>query len=442
MCDTLVTVTDEGVLFAKNSDRDADEAQSLEWVPARDHGPDDVVRCTWIQVPQVAHTHAVLLSRPWWMFGAEMGANSHGVVIGNEAVFTKELGRRKKDGQDEPGLIGMDLLRLALERAATAAEAVEVIVTLLERHGQAGSCSRIRPSFAYDNSFIVADPDGAIVLETAGREHATEEVRFGGRSISNGLTIPAFAAAHADPVKGRVAACAARRGRTQVAAAAAGAGNRDAVADLMAALRDHGPDGLPRYSPVNGALDAPCAHAGGLVTATQTTASWVADLRDRTAPLHWATGTAAPCTSVFKPVRVERPADIGPAAGQRFDPSTRWWRHEVLHRATIVDPQSLLPRYAHDRDVLESGWLAAPPPTEDAARAADELELRWTADVVGAAQPEHRSRLLRRYWAAQDRDAALPTGPGIGSDRYRPALDAVLAATSAAATPTSGATIP
>ncbi|HMX67117.1 MAG TPA: hypothetical protein PKX25_16200, partial [Microthrixaceae bacterium] len=136
MCDTMVTVTDEGVLFAKNSDRDANEAQLLEWIPARDHvrtdsaDPTDsevTVRCTWIDIAQVAHTHAVLLSRPWWMFGAEMGANEHGVVIGNEAVFTRELSRRSgrvgsRHPEAEPGLLGMDLLRLGLERAVTAEE--------------------------------------------------------------------------------------------------------------------------------------------------------------------------------------------------------------------------------------------------------------------------------------------------------------------------------
>src|SRR4051794_16854068 len=107
-------------MFAKNSDRDPNEAQVLRWHASADHAPGDTVRCTWVEIPQAPHTHAVVLSQPWWMWGAEVGANEHGVVIGNEAVFTKLP-------TGEPALLGMDLLRLALERGADRAQAVAVI---------------------------------------------------------------------------------------------------------------------------------------------------------------------------------------------------------------------------------------------------------------------------------------------------------------------------
>jgi dipeptidase len=104
VCDTLVSITPDGVLFAKNSDRDPNESQIPRWYPAADHGtaPAGDVACTWISIPQVQRTHAVLLSQPWWMWGAEMGANDHGVVIGNEAVFTNPTARRTGTARDGP----------------------------------------------------------------------------------------------------------------------------------------------------------------------------------------------------------------------------------------------------------------------------------------------------------------------------------------------------
>ncbi|HSJ19682.1 MAG TPA: hypothetical protein VK964_03815 [Nocardioidaceae bacterium] len=403
MCDTMVSLTADGVLFAKNSDRDANEAQVLRWYDGQRHEPGTTLRCTWSTVEQVEETHRVLLSQPWWMWGAEMGANEHGVVIGNEAVFTRGAKDPRDKGAPSP-LLGMDLVRLGLERAATAHEAVGVIVGLLEEHGQGGSCSHEHPRFTYDNSFIVADPFGAVVLETAGRRWATEDVTGPGRSISNGLTISGFAEKHADPVRGRVAACATRRTRTEHAA------SRAAVpADLMAALRDHGPSGGPDWSPVNGALSAPCAHAGGLVTSTQSTASWVADLRYPSDQLHWVTGTSAPCTSVFKPVRVTEALDVDPEAvpGNMYDPAYRWWRHERLHRLTLRDHPASLARFVAERDRMEAGWITDPPRGVEAFEAADAAEDRWLADLVGANLPDHRPLWLRRYWNHIDRGARI-----------------------------------
>ena len=67
--------------------------------------------------------------------------------------------------------LGMDQW-LGLSYSCSAKEAVGVIIELLEAHGQAGR-SHDHPKFRYDNSFLVADPDGAIVLRPD-RRWATE----------------------------------------------------------------------------------------------------------------------------------------------------------------------------------------------------------------------------------------------------------------------------
>lgn len=405
----MVSLTDDGVIFAKNSDRDPNESQMLEWHPAADHPePGAEVACTWITVPQHRHTNALVISRPWWIWGAEMGANEAGVVIGNEAVFTRDR------TEEEPGLLGMDLLRLALERTSSATDAVACIVEHLEHYGQGGSTSVEHPRFSYDNSFIVADPDGAIVLETAGRSHATEVVRGRGRSISNGLTIEPFASAHADRLRSRVAQCVDRRARTESSARSA-----STVTDMFAALRDHGPAtgldhtiaGAPHYSVINGALGAPCAHAGGLLTSTQSTASWVADLRGT--HQQWATGTSAPCTSLFKPVSVDQPLDSGGAPTNSFDADSLWWRHERLHRTVMRNPGALLSRYAPERDAMEREWAAEPPPSAEAFELGAQAEERWLAlvseAIAAGAAPDERPALVRRLWRRWDGTAGMPT---------------------------------
>jgi secernin len=398
MCDTLVRVEGGRVLFAKNSDRDPNEAQLLEWHPRRRHEPGARVRCTWIDVPQAAETHAVLLSRPFWMWGAEMGANEHGVVLGNEAVFTTEP-------LEETGLTGMDLLRLALERAASAEQAVEVLTTLLERYGQGGGCGHEKRSFRYHNSFLAADARAAFVVETAGRHWAVERVRPGARSISNGLTIEPFGSRYGDALKTAASGARERQGRTlALARRARGPG------DLMRVLRDHGEKrSAPELRWLNGGLCAPCVHAGGIVVNSQTTGSWVAELTPDGAR-HWVTGTASPCASLFKPVEVERPLDLGPAPTDRADEASLWWRGERLARRVARDPARLLPLFAGERDALEAAWLADPPEPAKAFAEGDRRLAVWTVRVAAALAAEDRDvRPLwaRRYWKARDERAGL-----------------------------------
>lgn len=398
MCDTLAVVGNERVLFAKNSDRDPNEAQILEWQPAHEYLPGASLRCTWLEIPQVRHTHAVLLSRPFWMWGAEMGANEQGVVIGNEAVFTRERCARA-------GLTGMDLLRLALERGSDAASAVRVIVELLESHGQGGGCGHEHPSFSYHNSFLVVDPTRAIVLETAGRFSATEEV-LGSRSISNALTIRGFAEQHSDRMRTWAAGGRVRGGRTQCLVASA-----RTPGDMAAILRDHGAGhAAPHYSTVNGGLNGPCVHGGGLLAASQTTASWISQLSPR-GMQHWVTGTAAPCCSIFKPVQVDAPLDLGPSPTDRDDGRSLWWRGERLHRRLIRNPAVLLPQFEAERAPLEREWFQSPSEPADVFRQAAAMTERWIEKAERAgSNPEMadvRPRFVRRYWQKRNQRAGV-----------------------------------
>lgn len=386
MCDTMVRVLDGRVLFAKNSDREADEPQALEWHPRRE-GLSGAVRCTHVEIPQVAKTHALVLSRPVWMWGGEMGLNEHGVVIGNEAVFAKES--VPKHG----GLTGMDLLRLGLERASTAKEAVDVITALHQAHGQGGRCGYEDVGFRYYSTFLIADPTGAFVLETAGRETAVEKVT-GGRSISNGLTIPGFAEAHSDVVKTSVSACRLRRTRTEAAA-----GKASSVRDLAAALRDHGDTPWPEYEWHRGAMRTACMHAGGLLAASQTTASLLVDLSPGGVRA-WATATSAPCVSVFKPFSVAQRLDVGPVPGLEPDASL-WWTHERLHRALMRSPAELFALVRAERDALEERAFADAADAQALWNDAFTATKRWADAVEARPVGDTRPWTARRYWASR-----------------------------------------
>ena len=289
MCDTIGLLTSSKALFAKNSDRSPNEPQVAEFYPAEDHSPDKLLKTTYITIPQVAHTHALLLSRPTWLWGGEMGVNEFGVCIGNEAVFTK--GRYAKTG-----LIGMDLVRLGLERADSARQARDVIIRLLEEHGQGGNCG-FDHEFFYDNSFLIMDREELYILETAGCDWVYKQMERA--SISNRLTIGSdgdayskgkaidFRKTHLEPLYSYFSGSSDRLAQTRACLV-----NAKNVADLMRALRQHRED--VQNPLAQGSVASPCMHAGGMV-GDHSTASMIVELGSIRI---WLTGNSTPVSPV------------------------------------------------------------------------------------------------------------------------------------------------
>ena len=144
MVSTPATSAHGQTLFAKNSDRPQEEAQPLTLRPREKHAEDAVVKLQFVGIPQASTTFRHVGSRPYWCRGYEQGFNEHQVVIGNEALPSR------LPETNSPKLIGMELLRLGLERSATAEQAVDVMTALIERHGQ-GRFANDEGVRTYDN---------------------------------------------------------------------------------------------------------------------------------------------------------------------------------------------------------------------------------------------------------------------------------------------------
>ena len=283
MCDVLVALapaTADGVtLFAKNSDRPPAEVQVVEWSPPRrDTSP---VRATHIEVPpHRGDTLGCVLSRPAWGWGVEQGVNEAGVAAGNTTVYTTLDPRAAVSG-----LTGMDLVRLALERADTASAAVASIVEFICRFGQGGSGhdpALVPHGRPYWNAFLVADPTTAFVIDTSGAEWAVEQVADV-RAISNRTSIPAFDAAHRHPRQPVERLVDPRWHASQAVLA-----HRPVeVAGLQAHLRSHDSCGDPGWSV--------CMHVEGV---EHTTASMIAALRGDGASTLW-TCIGNPCEQEY-----------------------------------------------------------------------------------------------------------------------------------------------
>jgi len=374
MCDTFVAIGnstgDSSVIFGKNSDRPPNEAQVIRHFPGMNHSEGSMVRCTHIEIPQVSVTYEVLLSCPFWIWGAEMGVNEWGVAIGNEAVWSKEE-------YADTGLLGMDLLRLGLERGKTAAKVLEIITKLIEEHGQGGNCF-LNESMKYHNSFIIADPGEAWVLETADIYWVAERVKDV-RSISNGYSIGgkwdlassdlvehainkgwcesrtdfSFSRCYGDSDMDEIVHCLERGKRSE--RLLRDKKGRINARDMINFLKDHEGHSINKWNP-DKQIQTICMHSGPDVLG-QSTASYVGHLT-KEAAAHWMTGGSTPCLSVYIPFYLgsEIPETFTRGT-DKYEENSFWWNHEKFVRRIQQDYPGLAGLVLPEIEDMQNGFL-------------------------------------------------------------------------------------
>lgn len=356
-CDTLVinkscSVYGQNIL-AKNSDRPTGEPQPLCFYEGKEYPEGAILRTTYLDIPQVRKTYTVVGSRPYWIWGFEMGYNEKGLMIGNEAEWSR------MEEETEEGLLGMDLLRLGLERAATAREAIEVITTLLKQYGQKASASKLKTRY-YENSFILADKDECWVLETAGREWVAREVKTEA-GVSNCYSIGKdFDIASEDLEKiarekrwlasgeefdfakaytGHVSNLSGGTQRYMRSNKLLARNKIHNFSTLASILRDHYEDELiaPRFGATNATFVSLCMHAGDW-GASETSASLLARY-DEDLGIIARYAPAQACLSAYIPVYMTDLPEKMQTADRKFDKDSLWWQLKRLALLVAVDEE-------------------------------------------------------------------------------------------------------
>jgi secernin len=340
-------------LFGLNCHRPPRECQVLRRVAGRPFAPGETVKTGHAEVPQVRDTFTVLGGQPHHAWGYQYGVNDHQVAAGCASWRSKLAGERL-------GLSGPEVVRLTLERAANARQALDVLTDLVARHGQAED----------DHVFLLADAAEAFTVEAAGDAWAAQEIgevraaadvaviRQDWARLAPGLAERAiargwwpedgskldFAGAVGGDNPGRAAAL--RRWGRATYLLEQQSGHID-VAFLRRLLGDHYEGTRYEVDPLAEAGPVPplCRHAvrtapaGATVTAASFVAALTADANDL--PVAWC-AFGPPCLSVYFPVFLdgELPAAFtcGTAA---VHGDSLWWRTQQLLGLIEAAPERL-----------------------------------------------------------------------------------------------------
>jgi secernin len=352
-CDMVVAIgratVDGGTLFGHNSALPERQCQVLRRIRGRPFALGETVRVQYVELPQARQTYTVVGSQPDGCWGYAHGVNEHQVAAGCTAVSPRLTG-------EGPGLLGADLVRLALERSRSARQAVDCVTELIQRHGRA-TPPRGAAHAETDHALLIADPREAFAVESAGPFWVAQEVgevraasdvrvvRQDWDRIAPGLAEYAIALGRwpADGSKLDFA------GALRESAPGQGSGwRRWGRATLLLEqqnghidggfvrrlLSDHYEGTDDEVDPLDAAADLVplCQHATGR-SHTVTAASLVAQLHADAAhlPVAWC-AFGPPCSGVYFPVFLhgELPEPFT-AGGPEGSADSLWWRLHRLH---------------------------------------------------------------------------------------------------------------
>lgn len=371
--------------FVKVSDRITGEAQPLKLFKGGKHTPGEMIKLTHVEVEQVESTYTFMGCHSFWCWGVGMGINECGFAVGNNA----EGSRTPLEPGTNVGIIGVDLCRLALERAATAREGIKVITHFIEKFGQNATTSEIRKIIA-ESTYLLVDPNEVWILETAGRRWVAKQVKDWG-GFSNQYTIgedfdmcspdveeyarkkrwlapgEKFNFARAYQLATECALARWKRVRKLV-----NSYDRPlAVTDILRVLRDH-MDGelleqLPGFGDFYGTFQHVCNHAQA-ANDGQTTASFISWTDDDLGPVCRYMASVS-CCSIAIPAYLKGRIPAAMACGEWvYDPNSLFWTIERLVWTISIDGERFGDAARAKLRVLENEIFAKTEEAEAKAR--------------------------------------------------------------------------
>jgi len=358
-------------VLAKVGDRPLAECQPLFFQPAMDHPDDELLACTHICIPQALHTNAILANKIWWMWGVEMGTNDHHVAVtitAQHSVFPCE---------PDCGLLGNDLVRLALERGSSAYEAMHVIISLLEQYGQEGQTHYTADGGRYESAFFIADDHEAWKLETAGRKWVAKRVEsvdcigncYSIRTeydelapglieyaVRNSLYDPSesfsFADAFTNPSHLFLRASLRNKRMRRLLNDAP---ERIDRAQIWRILADHyeGTWLESTSGPFTAVFPSICMHSNDPASNGKSACSMIFEYRDTLGIVCWTAFSNA-CTSIFLPVYfTDRLPALMTNVSQKYTPDSLWWTMERLTIEAEMDYERAIVRVRTVLDPLQ-----------------------------------------------------------------------------------------